>query len=342
MVTASINTAQTRYYMTTAPAMPKIQLQGVVQGLPAQAKPEFFWSFLLEYSEFIQVPGAFRRNVRTKKLLSIPTAKGNAVTVQLSELMCGKLTVWLDVTFSGNKVRVKRDDIMIGGTNPSSSEIKAAVLNPLVRKLIKQESRGQQFADTLVGNAAFAMNPNWSSDNLRGVGLGQLTPPPTDADIWNWRTNAQSTVKIFGEKRKWATNLHTKISKSDRFVAEATALNDWLVAEGMPRRTITLPALTAAQLDLEGLRGYNGYGVKISGQYYNSLAFEHEPATTILTSTKRKATNGQPLRSPRVLVVDATGSVSWRQISGAERRLRYGTAKSGEPDYVAKVLAQTD
>lgn len=102
---------------------------------------------------------------------------------------------------------------------------------------------------------------------------------------------------------------------------------------------VTLPALTAEQLDREGLRAYNGFGTPMQGQYL-SYIHEYEPTTTTLTSTTRRGPNGRPLQSPRVPTVDARGVGGWSQISGAERVARSGGRAPGDPDYVAHVLGR--
>ncbi|NTV95813.1 MAG: hypothetical protein HGA75_10400 [Thiobacillus sp.] len=343
MANIAIKVHNTHHYMSTVPAMPKIAVQAVVTGAPPQAKLEFTWSFKLEYNSFIATTGARRRNVRTKVHPPMTAQKGNPVVVPLSTLMCGKLTVTVETSLNGQKLSASRDDIFVGGTNPSVAELHGAVNQRVVRKMIQQESGGKQFSDNFNGMwSAHALNPNWSSDNLRGVGLGQLTnPPPLDEDIWNWRKNASHLQQRYSAKRASAATLHTRIASSQRYKDEAKALSDWRKAEGLSPLTITLPALDSDQQDREGLRAYNGFGIRVAGQYLDYI-HEFEPATTVVTSSKRKGSNGQPLKSSLVLDVDSTGHVKWVQISGAERLRRYGGVKHGEPDYVARVLAQPD
>ncbi len=343
MAMISINAPDTRFYISTAPEMPRITLQAVVQGIPTQVKPEFAWSFKLEYNDFIVLPGSRRRNVRPKAHAAMPNMTGNPVTVPLSTLMCGRLTVTVETTVGGAKLSATRNDILVGGTNPTAVDLTAVVVQAIVRKMIRRESCGNQFSDTALPPwTAFAVNRNWSSDNRRGVGLGQLTnPPPEDADIWNWRANALHLQQRFQQKRASAATLHKRVAASQRFTDEVKALNDWRAAEGQPPLPVRLPALDSDQQDLEGLRAYNGFGIKASGQYLDYI-HEFEPAMTVLTSAKRKGPDGQPLKSPAMLDVDVGGNAKWTQISGAERQRRYGGSRSGDPDYVANVLSQQD
>ena len=344
MATITIKVGATQHCMSTLPAMPEITLQAVVQGGAVAATTDFNWTFALEYPDFIAIPGSRRRNVRSKQHPAMAPRKGNPVVVPFTTLMCGKLSVAVEASVNGQRLGARRDDLLVGGANPSVAELRAAIADSLLRKLIAQESGGNQFSDT--GNRAWvaqALNPNWSGDNLRGVGLGQLTnPPPVDDDIWNWRSNALHLQQRFAAKRTLGTRLHTRIAASNRFKTELEALSAWRRAEGLRPRTVTLPPLNPHQLDCEGLRAYNGFGPTVAGQYLEHI-HEFEPATTVLTSARRLAPNGQPLRSPPVPDIDAiTGQVQWVQISGAERLRRYGGVRSGDVDYVANVLARPD
>jgi hypothetical protein len=341
MVAIRIDPDVTRYYLSLVPAMPRVELHATVIGAAAGAPDAFAWDFALDYAGFLPVPGGRSRNVIPKRHPAIPAMRGNPVVVPFATLMCGRLTVTVRAVIGGQQVTATRNDILIGGANPTAADLVTAVPGQLIRKLIQQESGGKQFSDS-VGSAwsAHAVNPNWSSDNLRGVGLGQLTnPPPEDSDIWNWRSNARNLQQRFQGKRRSAATLHTRIAASARFRAEAQALNAWRQAEGLQPLDIRLPSLTADQQDNEGLRAYNGFGRKVAGEYLDYI-HEYEPRTTVLTSATRKGRDGRPLTSPRVPDVDATGLGSWSQVSGAERRRRSGGTAPGDPDYVAHVLAQ--
>ncbi|MBU6258764.1 MAG: hypothetical protein KGL18_06795 [Burkholderiales bacterium] len=140
MVTIAIKAPQTRYYISTQPALPRIQLEAVISGATAPVQADFTWNFKLEYSDFIMVAGARRRNVRTKLHPPMVAVKGNPVLVPLSTLMCGKLTVTVEAGLRGQKLSATRDDIFVGGSNPSRVELHAAVGRRIVRQMIEQES----------------------------------------------------------------------------------------------------------------------------------------------------------------------------------------------------------
>lgn len=264
---------------------------------------------------------------------------GNPVRLPFTIVTGRRLIATVTATVAGQALTATRNDILIGGTNPTRADLITAVPDKLMRQMIQQESGGAQFNDGRGGLPVNAINPNWSQDNLRGVGLGQLTvPPPTAEEAWNWRTNAAAPQRRYREKRQSAATLHTRITASARFQAEVRALNDWRRAEGQPPLVVTLPVLTAEQQDREGLRAYNGFGRKVAGQYLDYI-HEFEPTLTTLAAATRRNPAGRLLTSPALLAVDAGGGGSWTQVSGAERNIRSGGRAPGDPDYVAHVLA---
>lgn len=347
-----IDTTATRFFLSTVPAMPDIVLtatmseprkSGVPPTPPVPLPPNatFTWRVALAYPGFIAVPHGLTRPGRARTHAAIAPIMGNPARIAFTEVMGGRLTVTLEVTIGTRKLTAKRDDILIGGTNPTALDLASAVPIKLMRQMVQQESGGAQFNDGRGGLPATAINPNWSQDRLRGVGLGQLTnPAPSADDAWNWRTNAATLQSRFRGKRGSGSTLHARIMASARWKAEVAALADWRKAEGQPPLpAITLPALTAEQQDWEGLRAYNGFGTKVAGQYLDYI-HEWEPLLTTLTATTRKAPDGKPLTSPPVPDVTAAGAASWRQVTGAERNTRSGGRAPGDPDYVAHVLAQ--
>lgn len=61
--------------------------------------------------------------------------------------------------------------------------------------------------------------------------------------------------------------------------------------------TVTLHALNSHRQDCETQCEYDGFGTKVAGQYPDS-AHEFEPATSVLTPSKRKGSAGLPLKPP--------------------------------------------
>lgn len=343
-----------RFYMSTVPTMPSITFSAKIDNVLLPQVLPFKWEFTLDYQSYITTaPGQKTVNVRTKSHPPIPPMMGPSATVTFSTLMCGRLTVRLSTMMGAKILMAERNDILIGGTNPSTVELSGAVPEAIVRKLIKHESSGYQFYDGTPSSALQAINPYWSRDGLKGVGLGQLTnPAPSDGDIWNWRTNATSLKSRFQKNRTGADGFAKAIQNSARFTAEQTALNAWRKAENQPAITLTVPALTADQRDAEALRRYNGLGPAMpeadcylyasdtAGNVYWRV-HEFEPETAEYTSATRKAANGTPLKTT-LLKVGTGDTIVWKQITGAERSKRYAAAGKtkglGDPDYVANVL----
>ncbi|MEN3748860.1 hypothetical protein TPR58_16920 [Sphingomonas sp. HF-S3] len=340
MAQVTIDAGDTRFHISLAPAMPVVEL--TAKGEDGRALPgaSCTWTFVLDYPGFITVPQGFRRNGRAYRHPPIAAVTGNPVRVPFAIVTGGRLTATVTASVGGRPVTATREDILIGGTNPSGTDLATAVPDKLMRQMIQQESGGAQFNDGRAGLPAQAINPNWSQDNLRGVGLGQLTnPPPTADEVWNWRSNAASLQRRYRDKRRSGATLHTRITASARFQAEVAALAEWRRAEGLPPIRVSLPALTEQQQDLEGLRAYNGFGRTVAGEYLDHI-HEYEPALTTLTSATRRDPAGRALTSPPVPAVDGNGAGSWTQISGAERNRRSGGQAPGDPDYVAHVLAR--
>lgn len=334
-----IQVAADIFYIDLTPKMPTVELRATFNG--ATADPAAVtWHVSLDYVAFIPVPHAVVRKVRTKAHPPIAPLKGNPVVIPFATLMCGKLSVKVEVAAAGAPLVATRD-LLIGGMNPNGTLIHSTIALRIVRQMIQQESGMKQFSDRLGGAwAQQSVNPNWSSDGERGVGLGQLTnPPPGDDDIWNWRANARHLQDRFTAFRAHAASLHTRIMATRRFQGEVKALADWRKAEGQAPVSASLPPLSSDQLDQEAARAYNGFGKRIPSEYL-SYTHEFEPMLAPLTSRSRKDAAGHPLLSPPVPVVDANGAARWRQVPGAERISRSGGHAPGDPLYVEHVLAQ--
>lgn len=226
MAEVRIDAVATRFYISTAPAMPEVVLTAVVTGAAAPPASSYRWTFALAYPGFIPAPQAHPRPASARRHPAIAPTTGNPARVPFTVVTGGRLTATVEVMVGGAKLSATRDDILIGGTNPTATDLAIAVPVRLMRQMIQQESGGAQFNDGRGGLPARAINPNWSQDGLRGVGLGQLTnPPPTPEEAWNWRTNAAALQNRFRGKRTPGTTLHTRMMASRRFQAEVAALN---------------------------------------------------------------------------------------------------------------------
>lgn len=86
--------------------------------------------------------------------------------------------------------------------------------------------------------------PYWDNG---GVGIMQLTPPPSDDDSWSWKENIDDGITTFNQK----------LSKSVTF-AQAI-LNDVRERLGQQGLAATVDPWTPRMVILNAIRGYNGY-----------------------------------------------------------------------------------
>ena len=148
------------------------------------------------------------------------------------------------------------------------------------------------------------------------MGLCQPTrPAPTANQTWNWKDNVRGGWKLFLEKEAFARAYPGKQRKGERFKGLVRAWNQARTAQGLPAIPVELPDYTAEQLELDTLRGFNGYA--------NNL---HE---------YRIRMQGDQLW----VTVSADGNTAraeWERIPAAER------GAVGDRNYVDNVLARED
>src|SRR4051794_7036007 len=122
-----------RFYMSTVPAMPTITLTAKVDNVPAPQLLKFDWIITLVYDSYIAATaGQKTYQVRPRPHPPIAPMSGQQITVPLTSLMCGRLKVTVSTTIQ-NQLRIAtRDDILIGGTNPSSGELAGVVPEVIV------------------------------------------------------------------------------------------------------------------------------------------------------------------------------------------------------------------
>ena len=100
--------------------------------------------------------------------------------------------------------------------------------------------------------------PLFSSDNLGGAGLGQITPANED-QRWNWHANADALVAKFNQTTALAQKYQVSVRNSPKFGALVAALNQSRTVAKLPPLTVTLPPWTADQVTRDAIRGYNGW-----------------------------------------------------------------------------------
>lgn len=237
-------------------------------------------------------------------------------------------------TFTGDtKQQPNNDDEHILGTNPDSATLMAAFPHNTLRAIACQETGGLQFvADSSgVANAC----PNWSRDNLLGVGIMQITPYTKVGQgiVWDWSQNASAGVRIFNGL---PTNGHpgfyaNQVASTNSFNQAITTLNNQRVANHLqPLNNVIVPDFTTGdynanlqQDELDTIRGYNGWGGRdvwgLPLHEFRVLMDPNNPGLPLLTI------NNQTL----------IGSTQWQQVLAAQRPQTFG-----DPNYVNHVLGQ--
>jgi len=250
-----------------APTMPDVTLevQGVVPE-PGNA-PDVQWQTRVNYraADFPAQAGQYGRG----RDLASPTYDDETIQDSFEYepafevggrevLAGGRLEMTAQITVGGQQIVARTSTlasarIHILGDNPTNQAIhnyisrRAAPGNwptdsghdyhTVLRQIISQESGIQQFA----GNGV----PLWSQDNLRGVGLFQITnPAPTAEQTWDWRRNVDAGIALFREKIAIARNRLNALF--NRVRQEALTLN----AQAAP--------ITGEMIALEAIRAFNG------------------------------------------------------------------------------------
>ena len=182
----------------------------------------------------------------TKPELTIPFSKirgGNLSIAVVARI--GTQTLQAELTESGGK------PLRVAGTNPSKSQLHLAIPSRALRLIVQNESSCRQFDSGL---------PLFSRDNLGGVGLLQITsPPPSDDEIWDWQANVRAAITLFAGKLAAARGFPRQVRTNARFVSLARSYNADREKAGKRALDIRLPDFTEEQVELDAIRGYNGY-----------------------------------------------------------------------------------
>lgn len=306
-----------QFAITADAQMPTITVTAVLQNeaLPAGSTPIFEWSATLTFEGGTPPTNTAYGSGRSTAHSPLPpqTSASPSWRIPFTEVRGGLLTVQVTMRAAGVERRARATWTIVG-TNPTSTAIRAFANSIgadriVFRKKMRQESSLQQFRTP--GNW-----PKYSSDGLGGVGLCQLTrPAPTANQTWNWKDNVRGGWKLFLEKEAFARAYPGKQREGERFKGLVRAWNQARTAQGLPAIPVELPDYTAEQLELDTLRGFNGYA--------NNL---HE---------YRIRMQGDQLW----VTVSADGNTAraeWERIPAAER------GAVGDRNYVDNVLARED
>jgi outer membrane protein OmpA-like peptidoglycan-associated protein len=252
---------------------------------------------------------------------------GGQFTPAFSLIRGGELTLIARANVNGQTIETRKAGIQIVGTNPQRADIQNALPHDTLRRIAMQESGQRQFDAAPNGGTGC---PLFSRDRLGGVGIFQITnPPPSDDEIWDWRSNIARGIAIFQQKLAAARGYPARVRGSAGFRQLVERFNQSRRQQGLPALRIILPNFTSGnfdtnllQLELDTIRGFNGF----AGQDTVGLRELHE---------FRVALN--PDGGLQVANIDTTantGEAVWERVLPALR------PRQGDPGYVQRVLRQ--
>nr|WP_295664497.1 hypothetical protein [Polymorphobacter sp.] len=260
----------------------------------------------------------------------VKTTDVDNLTIAFSQMRGGNLSIAVAVTVDGHELTAERHGLQVTGTNPAVADLRAALPTApdAFKKLMRLESGLRQFR-----SPACSL---WSADNLGGVGICQLTPPDSDDQIWDWKANVTGGLALYHGKERIARSYAATVRGGTTFRGQAKAYNDKRAAAARPVAgaaprppvapvVVRVPDYTAAQLELDTIRAFNGYA---GGLHEYRLRTD---ADGILVVTPDAAGTG--------------GVAEWVRITPAERTAHYdavgiAAGHRGDPNYVDDVVAQ--
>ena len=306
-----------RFSITAEAEMPTIVVTAALQNqpMPSGAAPIYEWSATLAFDGSSPATNAtFGGGRSTQHSRIAPQVSANASwRIPFTEIRGGVLTVQVILRAGGTEQRAQAT-WTIAGTNPTGTAIRAFANSiganlAVFRKKMRQESSLQQFRTP--GNW-----PKYSSDGLGGVGLCQLTrPAPTADQTWSWKENVRGGWALYLEKERIARAYPRNVRSGERFRNLVTAWNRARTAQGLPALPVELPDYTPEQLELDTLRGFNGYA---NGLHEYRVRLDNGALFVTVDSSGQR------------------GFAEWERVPVAAR----GTV--GDPNYVENVLAQSD
>ena len=297
----------------TGPQMPVIQAEVRFTGLDPDptATATFQWVVSIEFQ------CSDCRNGRAREIndqFGFTTIGGKA-SINFPRVRGGQLTIAVSVNLPVQTFSTQTNELHIRGVNPPVDEVSAACGNGIVQKMVMHESGYRQFNAPRDGGVSEC--PLFSGDRMGGVGLFQITnPPPTPEDHWDWRANINHGLQILAQKKTTASNYPARLRNSQPFQAFVQRFN----SSGDSPAQIVLPDFTPAQLDLDSVRGYNGWAGKDAfGNVLHEFRVPLDDAGNLVVNVGS----------------DNRGVIQWEQVPGSDR-----PQNSGDPNYVANVLAQ--
>jgi hypothetical protein len=320
--------AGTRFAIDGNGNMPVIVAEARIVGVSAStaASIPLTWTVQLRFTAST-CPHGPARNINHPDI--VRTAVGPTFRIPFSEVRGGTLSIRVRGTVAGRDVEVRSPDIDILGTNPTGADLNAALPHVTLRKIAQQESGGgRQFA--AAANGGVGKCPLWSADNLGGVGIMQITTPrPTDDEVWNWRENVARGIRIFQQKVAQARGYPAHVRRSHGFLALVAEFNEARRKRGLAPIPVDLPDFTTGdfdtnlqQLELDAIRGYNGFGGRDRfGLHMHEFRVAVDAQGRLRVNLNRAGTRGTAI---------------WERVPVADRPHGFG-----DPDYVNHVLGQS-
>jgi hypothetical protein len=314
-VVLSYNPAGPKFAISADAVMPAITVTATLSGVRVDPKtpPIYGFTASLTFSGNVTPHGNGRSTQH--RAITAQTGPRNTFAIPFTEVRGGALLVNVSVRIgAAAPIIVASQNLTIVGTNPTPAAIKSyansiGATKVRFRKQMRQESSLEQFRSTGW--------PKYSSDNLGGVGLCQITrPAPTADQVWNWKDNVDAGWALYGVKEAAARAYPIAVRAGSTFRGLVQAWNAQPARRGLPPVAVTLPDDTDEQLELDTIRGFNGFA---GGLHEFRVRLDN--------------------RGLLVVTLDASGhngAAEWERVPVNER----GT--SGDPNYVNNVEAQAD
>jgi hypothetical protein len=305
---------QREFLISDTPQMPGLTVDAtVVPANPGAAQARFSWTVELRFPSHTTAHGV----TGTPLNINRTTTGGHLVInpTDWGRICGGNLTINVTVTIAGQTATARLQGLTIKGTHPNLTAVRAALGTDILRRIANQESSFHQFgADSW---------PLFSGDGLGGAGIMQITPA-SEAQRWNWRTNVQAGIDKYNQCYTLTATYVQSVRNSTQFAALVTALNQVRAQQHLPALTVTVPEWSDDQRMRDATRGYNGWA-------------GHDPVVPNLHLHEYKLSRDALGRLQVNLIPNTTRAEAiWVQVPTSER-----PHSSGDPDYVAHVLAQT-
>jgi hypothetical protein len=253
-VTLSFDPPGPNFPITEDCAMPTIRVDARLNHVPpvTDAAARYHWHITLI---FTGEHCAHSLNRRIEHPAIDQTTAIGSLVIPFTAVRGGDLVVALTVEVGKLVLTTTTTGLHVTGTNPTIPSLRQMPLpSDGFKRLMRNESGLRQFIGPTLAC------PQFSHDNLGGVGICQLTrPAPTDDQVWNWKENVLGGIALYRQKEA-AARAFVHHTRAHQFKTLAKAYNAARAQQGLPPLAVTLPDYTPEQLERDTIRGFNGYG----------------------------------------------------------------------------------